>query len=366
MQSLYLARALVRSLHTVTVVCYFQFDKAVVREFEQSGCNVVLMNMKRELGAARITDLLRNYFADSRPDVVHIQYMAPGLLPVLAARLAGIKRVISTVHQPYTTGHGFHAKILLRTAALLCDYFIAVSRAAERSWFGSSYDFRTETKIHLRKHFTIYNCVDVKKIIDICQMPNDFSINIKNNQSDSFVFGYVGRLSYEKGIDVLFAAFDQIQQRQVNNDFFLVIVGEGNEKKLLELRYEKKKWWENVLFVGKQSWEDTMRYFAVMDAVIVPSRFEGFGLSAIEAMAASKPVIAAGTGGLNDIINHNVNGILFEKENVRELVNAMLLIANNSVIRDSVSTNAKRRACDFDVCDFYGDICALYNNVNMK
>lgn len=351
MQSLYLARALVKACHSVTVVCYFQFNETVVEEFELSGSRVVLMKLKRELGAARITARLRHYFAESRPDVVHVQYMAPGALPVLAARLAGIRLVIATVHQPYTSGHGIHAKILLRTAALLCNYFIAVSEVAENSWFGSTGFFPAEDKAKPSKHFTLHNTVDVSKVAALSSPEVKKTVSAATKLTAGFVFGYVGRLRHEKGVDILFEAFGSVCEK--HSDIKLLVVGDGPDLAQLQVKYDKEGWWKNIVFAGSQAWGDAMKHFSLMDAAVVPSRFEGFGLTAIEAMAASLPVVASNTGGLKEVVENEKSGLLFGEGSVAELAQAMQRLIEESGVRSMLSENAKKRAQQFDI--------ALYN-----
>ena len=71
----------------------------------------------------------------------------------------------------------------------------------------------------------------------------------------------------------------------------LLIVGGGNEKDKLKEMCKELKISKNVTFYGETNWADAMNQMALMDVVIVPSRFEGFGLSAAEAMAMEKPVV---------------------------------------------------------------------------
>jgi hypothetical protein len=71
--------------YTVTLVCYFQSDPEVVAEFQAAGAKVRFLNLDRALPAWRVVAALRRVFREERPDVVHVQYMAPGLLPRRAA-----------------------------------------------------------------------------------------------------------------------------------------------------------------------------------------------------------------------------------------------------------------------------------------
>ena len=78
----------------------------MVEEFQTTGADVILLDMNRNSGSWAVIKRLRKEIRQINPDVVHVQYMAPGALPIIAARLAGVKRVFATVHQPYTNSHG--------------------------------------------------------------------------------------------------------------------------------------------------------------------------------------------------------------------------------------------------------------------
>lgn len=359
MQTLCLVKALVFSGFRVTVLCYFEYDRAVVDEYRVEGCKVMLMNMDRSISRMALIVRLRSVFIDLKPDVIHVQYMTPGALAVIAARLSGVHQVFATVHQPYSSWHSPVWKILLRSSAFLCDHFISVSQKAESSWFGTSHNFTDYERIALPKHFTIHNAVDIDLVETLTQSEEAMALKKKICESGHFIFGYIGRLSYEKGVDILFDAFDILAQQYKSID--LVIVGDGPEMATLRDRYSSKVWWGNVRFVGKQSWKNAIQYLSVMDAVVVPSRFEGFGLSAVESMAASKPVIASDAGGLGEVIENNRSGLLFRNENVVDLASAMVMLLKYPEDCLRLACNAKRRSNMFDVKRFNENIHDLYN-----
>lgn len=362
MQTLYLARALVGGGHDVEIACYFQYDPVLVEEFRASGCSVALMELERSSGAAAITRSLVDHFATRRPDIVHVQYMAPGAMPVLAARLAGVRRVLATVHQPYTKGHGMHAKLLLRSAALLCDHFIAVSEVAEKSWFGRSEGNASEAFDRYPRHFTLHNAVDVGTVSGFSAgSPVEVPPGI-NEIASYFVFGYVGRLRHEKGVDILFEAFGRVSGS--HDDARLLVVGDGPDMQALEAQYGGEPWWRKIIFAGSKSWEEAMKHFALMNAVVVPSRFEGFGLTAVEAMAASRPVIASRTGGLGEIIGHEESGLFFRNGSVDELSQAMSRLLENPALRRRLAAGAKKRAGDFDTGLYNERVVSFYDSLN--
>ena len=362
MQTLCLAKALIEAGHIVNVVCYFNFEQSVVDEFVAIGGHVEFLRLQRGLSSLRFITIMKTFYRGSQPDIVHVQYMSPGALAVVAARIAGVKTVLATVHQPYTESHGWHAKMILLTASMLCDHFIAVSAIAEESWFGSSYVYNTESDGTRHKHFTLHNAVDVSRISGLLSSADSTGLPGYYALDSSFVFGFVGRVSYEKGLDILLEAFGKVSARIDNAK--LLIVGDGDDLADLRKRYRHETWWKNVVIAGLQTWENAMRHLVLIDVLVVPSRFEGFGLSAVEGMAASLPVIASDTGGLTEIIQDGESGLLFETGNVDELAERMSRLYDDKSLIRFVSARAKLRAMEYDsekynykVEHFYKSLC---------
>lgn len=358
MQTLYLVKSLVLLGCRVSVLCYFEYDDLVVDEYRMAGSSVVVMNLDRKLDAIAFIRTIRKAILDFKADVVHVQYMTPGALAVISARLSGVPRVYATVHQPFSSWHNLIWKYLLRFSSVLCDHFISVSLRTEKSWFGSVSSIEN-CKKKLPKHFTIHNAVDVSLVESIVQSEEALILKEKYAERDTFVFGFIGRLSYEKGLDILLMAFKELVARHKN--IRLVVVGSGPEHSSLEDRYGGELWWADISFVGSLDWVGAITHLAVMDAVVVPSRFEGFGLSAVEAMAASRTVIASDCGGLSEVIEEMSSGLLFHNENVSDLRAKMELLYTQPSLMHSLSVGAKRRAMVFDVGRFHTQIHRLYS-----
>jgi glycosyltransferase involved in cell wall biosynthesis len=358
MQTLYLANALHSIGHDVMVICYFEYDQMVVDEYQASGAEVLLLKLSRGLSAVTFIRALSGSIAERKPDIVHVQYMTPGVLSIIAARYAGARRIYATVHQPFSAWHNEVWKYLLRASALMCDHFIAVSSGAELSWFGKCGEPDWSDNSSLPRHFTIHNAVDVSRVEELVSSGKAINLKEKLNLESCYVFGYIGRLSHEKGVDILIEAFGRLATTYP--DITVLVVGDGEQKELLDLRFHNELWWPKVKFAGAQTWENAMRHLSAMDAVIVPSRFEGFGLSAVEAMSASKPVIASDTGGLAEIIENGLSGILFKNEDVSELANMMEVVLKDEVKSKELSCNARLSAMEFDVMNFNEKINNLY------
>lgn len=306
MQTLHQVRVLADAGYRVTVCCFYQCDEGMRAEMEKAGARVVLLGEERASGYWSLLRRLVAFFRQERPDIVHVQYMAPGFIPVLAARLAGVRTVFATVHQPGRP-YGRKAHLLLRTAARLCTAFFCNSRAVEESWFGDS-ALIDPARLSTRRHWTIHNAVDVEKIAahaaaaDVAALRSEFSLGAGP------VVGCVGRLRHEKGQALLLEAFAEAVKQ--HSDVRLLMVGDGPDLGSLEMFSKSLGIAEKVIWLGARPSEAVFRLYGVMDILAVPSQFEGFGLTAAEAMSAGLPVAATHVDGLAEVVVDGETGLL--------------------------------------------------------
>ncbi len=362
MQTLNLTRALRSSGQMVSLLCYFEYDEAMVREFTETGTEVNLLKMDRKQGLAGLISRLRKEFISQKPGIVHVQYMAPGALPVIAARLAGVRTVFATIHQPYTKEHGKMAKLILRIASLLTTRFMAVSQNAEKSWFGSASLFDEDKPLSSQpRHFTIYNSVDAVRIADITGKTDCRAVRSKFNIPDDVtIIGTVSRLRHEKGTDILIEAFSLLAWERTG--IFLLIAGSGPDGDRLKEQADKLGISAITIFYGAAEWDEAISLMSVMDIFVVPSRFEGFGLTAAEAMAAGKPVVASDIFGLKEVVKDNETGILFPVNDAAALKSAISRLLGDPELRARYGKAGRERAAAIFGTELYTrKIKALYN-----
>ena len=306
MQTLNLVRTLVANGYQVTVCCYYDHESSMVIAMEAAGAHLVLLDMNWSVGLWQLLAKLRRFFAEQHPDIIHVQYIAPGLIPVIAAKLAGIKTIFATVHQPGSP-YGLKAKLFLRTAARLCRAFFCNSLAVEKSWFNNAALYQPGLAT-TRRHYTIYNAVDALAIAKAVSGADRTALRLHLGLGNGPVVGIVGRLRWEKGQALLFDAFSIVLKQFP--DAQLLIVGDGPDRLSLEQRAKVLGIVNSIFWLGQKSPEEVYRLYSIMDIVAVPSVFEGFGLVAAEAMAAGLPVVASNVGGLTEAIEDGITGVL--------------------------------------------------------
>lgn len=124
---------------------------------------------------------------------------------------------------------------------------------------------------------------------------------------------FVGRYDRQKGFDLLLSAMNTLR----NQGFTLTAIGEPILSKAAPIAMPA-----GVKDCGWQAPEQVYSAMDAADAIVMPSRWEGFGLVAVEAMRAGRPVVAAATGGLREIIVDSETGILHRPNDAAEIVRA--------------------------------------------
>ncbi len=154
---------------------------------------------------------------------------------------------------------------------------------------------------------------------------------------DDFVILWVGRLGYEKNIKFLIENHKTLTN--YNKNAKLLIVGGGPEEENLKKLAIDLGIANNVIFTGKIKYEDVGLYYQIGSVLSSASTFETQGLTLIEALAASKPLVCIKDESFTSIIENNYNGIIFK--NKSEYVKAMISLMDNNIRLKEMSYNAR-------------------------
>jgi glycogen(starch) synthase len=158
---------------------------------------------------------------------------------------------------------------------------------------------------------------------------------------------FFGRLEWEKGVHDLVAALPRIRARHPGTR--LVVAGKGRQEEELIAVARKHRVRRAVDFVGHLSDRELRATLAAADAVVLPSRYEPFGIVALEAAAAGAPLVASAAGGLAEVVVDGRTGVSFPPGNVPALAEAV-----HTVLADPVAARVRakaargRLAVDFD------------------
>ena len=166
-----------------------------------------------------------------------------------------------------------------------------------------------------------------------------FPLNLKKNPNSLF---FLGRLEKRKGVDFLIKSIPIVKGRL--DDVQLFIAGDGVLRSYLENYIKKNHLENNVHLLGTVDDTAVNEWYNKVSLVIIPSVFEGFGLTAIEAMACGTPLIATDVDALRDVIHDDVNGLLVQYNDVEALSAKIIYLLKDKDKQSKLSLNGKKKA----------------------
>ncbi len=152
---------------------------------------------------------------------------------------------------------------------------------------------------------------------------------------------YMGRLVYEKGIQHLISAMPKILNGY--NDTKLIIAGKGGMLDELKAQVEHMGIAGKVYFTGYLNSKQVQKMYKCADIAVFPSTYEPFGIVALEAMLAGVPTVVSDVGGLNEIIEHGVNGMKSYAGNPNSIADSILTLLYDHQLCTTVAKNAKAK-----------------------
>lgn len=158
--------------------------------------------------------------------------------------------------------------------------------------------------------------IENNKQLDIIKFRKNLELN-----KDDFVILFVGRVATDKNLDLLLTSMKSLIA--VSEKIKLLVVGDGPDLENYQKYVKKNKIEDNVIFAGKVPWENIVSYYLISDVFATASKTETQGLTVIEAMAASLPVVCIDDESFRDTVIDDLNGKLFNnrREYKREIIN---------------------------------------------
>ncbi len=281
-----------------------------------------------------VSELRRNKY-----DIIHTHTSKGGFLGRLAAKLSGSRRVIYSPHGNIFSGYfpGWETRLyvfLERLAASWCDRIVTLSDIGARQFL--------EQKIGKEWQYkTIYNGIDIGSFVkggDRWGMRRDLGIG----KSD-IVIACVGRMVFVKGHRVLVDASPKIVEGLKDGDrVFFLMVGDGPLRGDMERRSRDLGVSENFIFLGFR--RDVARLLSGADLMVMPSLNEGLGMSMVEAMALSLPVVGTEVGGIPEVVEDGVTGLLVPPNDSGELARACIEVLKDIDRAREMGIQGRKRA----------------------
>ena len=291
-----------------------------------------------------------------RPFIVHTHTSKAGILGRLAAKLARVPIIIHTPH-----GHVFYGHFGLlvsrffllteRLMARITDRMVALTQAERNDHIALSV-FSPE------KIDTIHSGVDVDRFmnvrVNIAEKKRGLGLNSKG-----LVVGTVGWLLPIKGPMHLLKAMSHVWESHPETN--LVFVGKGDLERGLKEEARRMGVSEKAIFLG---WRDDIpEIMQVLDVFVLPSLNEGMGRVLVEAMAAGKPVVASGVGGILDLVKEGQNGFLAGPGDEKGLAIAIKKLLEDKEMREVMGKRGREMAQDFSVEKMIEKIDILYESL---
>lgn len=152
---------------------------------------------------------------------------------------------------------------------------------------------------------------------------------------------FMGRLVYEKGVQHLISAMPKILDNY--HDAKLIIAGKGGMLGELKSQVEAMGLSQKVYFTGYLNAKQVAKMYKCADISVFPSTYEPFGIVALEAMLAGIPTVVSDVGGLNEIVEHGVDGMKSYAGNPNSLADSILALLFDHQLCDNISKKAKAK-----------------------
>jgi glycosyltransferase involved in cell wall biosynthesis len=271
-----------------------------------------------------------------RIDIIHAHLQKSIISSLVASLLCNSKIAIHEHGAIFRGGTGFIYRLLLRLLRSKAAVVIANSQATKVALKQTARFPEESVKI-------INNFIDVarfdKSVYDREQTQQRLGID-----KDKIAVGFVGRLDYCKGVDLMLDAAAQLHKEY--DKYHFVVVGDGREKKRLLRQSCQSGLEEKVTFTG--ICENPAELMRAFDIGLIPSRREAFGITAVEFMRMGVPVIASPVGGLVELVQDGKTGIVLDRLKTDRIAEAIKRLGENEQLRDELAANAQAFSNKFD------------------
>lgn len=337
---------------TPLVICYEHCD--FEKKAQQIGISVIIFKIRNSFSSTFDFIKMVTFLREGRFDFVHVNSL--DVKAGIACFLAGVPcighlRVIF----PFTWRDRFFVRLARKT--------IAVSSAV-REHFCVKHE-------RLKKKFVVIpNAIELPEVVSPTLLKEEFKLSL-----GSILIGSVGRIDPRKGLEFFVYAASLIK-KEIPNAFFFVF-GSPSSKSEKAYFAQLEKMVTDLGLEGSFFWggfrENILSVIAALNVAVIPSaevissagvQSEGFGRVAIEAMALGVPVIVSNVGGLKEIVQDKITGIIVPANDAHAIKKAVCSLYANPGLREAVIRNGKQRAAQYYTVEKYmSAVTELYDSL---
>jgi glycosyltransferase involved in cell wall biosynthesis len=312
-------------------VAYCKGDGELAEAFIAAGCSVFEIGIRADadpLGFAKLLAHVRRHHYD----IVHTHLIHGDIYGTTAAKLAGVPTIVASKHndppfwqtQPYRTLHNW--------TVAATDGIIAISDHVRNYVLEQTpADPATTETIHYGMELSEFWSVDDATVT---QTRAEFV------EGDGPLVGTVARLTTQKDLGMLLRTFATVRDRQI--DAHLAIVGRGEQEAELKCLAADLGVDDACTFTGFR--QDIPALMNAFDVFALSSRWEGFGVVFLEAMAAGTPVVASDTSAIPEVVADGETGLLCDPGNTEAFAAALATLLTDDQRRVEIGEAAQRRA----------------------
>lgn len=302
---------------------------AVEGWLKREGIDVTVLGVRSKSDVFRIRRAVR-WLRAFRPDLLHTHLFHADLVTRLAVMVTRPVPLVHTVHAVETRWRPWQFTFQRFTAGQ-CARIVAVSQAVAQH-----HAHRVGLPLH--RYDIIPNGIDTARFTPAEQALRAAARAELDLSADAQAAIFVGRLHPDKGVDVLLSAMRTPEMQHRN--MVLFVVGDGPQRQMVQQVADAS--------AGRIRWlgwrDDVPRLLAAGDVAVVPSRCEGFGLAALEAMASGLPVVTTNVGGLEEVVKDHTTGLVVPSEDPVSLGRALGRLLDDPALRSRLGRAGTRRA----------------------
>lgn len=262
---------------------------------------------------------------------------------------------IDIMHIPYTSNYFLAFPILLISKILDIPYVIIIHGGGMYEWkhktihqlffkhanaivavseiIKKEYERRSGRKINVIPPLIPFVETEIPK----SELKNKYGFS-----NNDIIILFLGSIKKVKGSNILLEAFLNLGEEYIKaNNLKLIYVGDGIMRNELEEKIVEKNLSQHVKFFGYIPHEKVPEMYKLADIYVISSLFEGMPISLLEAMFNGLPIIGTDVNGINNLIAHKKNGLLFEKENIDDLKNKIIELIDDKNLANKLGRSVK-------------------------
>ena len=346
-QLVLLAKGLYKQGFDVSVCCFRSGGELGV-ELVQNQIPLIEFEKKKRIDLNFFFKLV-HFIRKNRFQIVHTHVFTANLWGRLAAKIAGVPVIISHEHGDFTLSSKFR-RFTNRIFEKITEIVFVVNRDL-------SDQFVKKNKIAVSKIQILLNGLDFNQL-------NGKKSNLQKRFESVFpLVGTVGALEPRKNHSSLLTAAKQFLEKYPTAQF--LFIGEGEEKRVLEIATDQLQLRNNIHFLGNRN--DVFPLLKLMDIFVLPSFTEGTSLALLESLAAGTPVVATAVGGTPEVLNNGKYGYLLKNSTPEAIVIGLETILTDSTYDKNFKEKTKRYVKKhFDIQNSVFELSETYHHLLQK